>query len=105
MSAVICSECRIKPTTREDGRCYGCMQAIKDDTGTRNIAESRYDLDGLGTWRFDPVRRVQVWVPTPPPPPKPEPPWPDPMDDSETSAARRLKALVDDVKTRPRKVA
>lgn len=58
-----CIECGIEPTTRPDGRCYGCMLAIKDDTGTRGIEESRYDLDDLGVWRFDPVRRVRVWVP------------------------------------------
>jgi hypothetical protein len=103
-----CAECGIEPTTRPDGICYGCMLAIKDDTGVRGIAESQYDLDDLGTWRIDPVRRVQVFVPTPPPPPEPEPPWPDPWDDSEASAGRRMEALIADVKstkTRPRKVA
>ncbi|HEY9264588.1 MAG TPA: hypothetical protein VIQ11_08305 [Mycobacterium sp.] len=98
MSAVICSECHIEPTTREDGRCYGCMLAIRDDTGKRNIAESRYDLEPLGGWKFDPVRRVEVWVPHPPAPPEPEPEWPELWDDSEPSAEQRMKALISDVK-------
>lgn len=105
MSAAICSECRIEPTTREDGRCYGCFLAIKDDTGTRNIAESKYDLDDLGTWQLDPVRRVQVWVATPPPPPAPEPQWPELWDDSDTSASHRMRVLVEDIKNAKKQVA
>lgn len=67
MSAVICSECHIEPTTREDGICYGCMLALKDDTGIRNIAESKYDLDDLGHWATD-ARGVRRLVKGPPAP-------------------------------------
>lgn len=61
LEAVPCTECGIEPTVV--GVCKGCQLAIRDDTGVRGLGESAYDLDDLGTWRFDPVRRVHVWVP------------------------------------------
>lgn len=90
----ICSECRIDPTTRVDGICYGCTLALKDDEATRGLQESHYDLDDLGIWRFDPVRRVEVWVPVSSPTV-----LPDPLDDSDASARGRMKALIDDVQS------
>jgi hypothetical protein len=99
VEAIPCTECGIELTVT--GACKGCQLALADDRGKRP-GESAYDMDDLGTWRFDPVRRIQVWVPTPPPEPEP---WPGLWDDSEASAARRMQELVNDVKTRPRKAA
>lgn len=91
----VCPECRVALTSNE--LCGGCVLAIRDDEGVRGIGESRYDLDDLGVWRFDPVRRIQVWVPVPK--------EANPLDDSQASASARLAALVEDVKARSRKAA
>lgn len=91
----ICPECRVSLTSNE--LCGGCVLAIRDDEGARGIGESHYDLDDLGIWRFDPVRRVQVFVPVP----KDNDPW----DDSPTTARGRLAALIEDTKTQDSEVA
>lgn len=57
--ATPCTECGIELT--HDGVCFGCTDAIRDDREDRP-GESHYDLDDLGIWRFDPVRRVQVFA-------------------------------------------
>lgn len=61
-AAIPCAECDIELTL--DGVCGGCVDAMRD-------AESAYDLDDLGTWRFDPVRRIEVWEAAPPQAKKP----------------------------------
>lgn len=90
-----CSECGDKRTKRPDGVCLDCHRAenpperrwgpcgVCGETTTSKygthpacrLAEpSADDADtGLpnGDWRFDPFRRVQIWVPAPPPPPPP----------------------------------
>lgn len=91
----VCPECRVSLTSNE--LCGGCVLAIRDDEGVRGIGESHYDLDDLGIWRFDPVRRVQVFVPVP----KDADLW----DDSPASARSRLAALVEETKNHDSEVA
>lgn len=58
--SVVCTTCEIEPTTREDGICYGCMLAVRDDTGPRGLGESPYDLEASGGGWVN-VGGVQVW--------------------------------------------
>lgn len=60
-----CTECGLAPAKKNEVMCVGCLGAITDDKPDRP-GESPYDLDDIGVWRFDPVRRVQVLVPVAP---------------------------------------
>lgn len=113
-----CTKCGVTPTVRPNGICRPCAsdaskakRVERPCTICGEATTSKYGAhqkcrmfeaepepdDGLGEgdWRFDPFRRVQIWVPKPLPEPEPEPQWPPFWDDSETAASLRIKALID----------
>lgn len=63
----ICTECDRERAKKGEEKCVGCLAAITDDRPDRP-GESPYDLDDLGTWRFDSRRGVEVFVPASPKP-------------------------------------
>lgn len=90
-----CIKCGDKRTQLPDGICRACVHAespnyrrwrpcaVCGETTTSKkgthpacrLAKPAANEDDTalpeGDWRFDPFRRVQVWVPKPPPPPAP----------------------------------
>lgn len=73
----ICLDCERaeNPPERRWGPCTICGETATSKKGTHPACRRTvidYASEGLpeGDWRFDPFRRVRIWVPKPTPPPK-----------------------------------